>query len=459
MENFFYDKYDEAYSLETVRRLPLTNDELKEALPFQEDRVEYLKLFKELYQEALLFQCHPNLGLVQRLKLSNEVSYPNEVKKKYKALLDFCLLKNLFDYSLYKDFGGDVKEWDTSYFPLSHLTVNVFRYFEFKSSYMLETLDEYRLRIEEYFAQLDNWYLKFRYNATVCFRMENDEHVLRLYRFDDDFGECTFDEAKSLFIKIKNDLTECNRAIEEMSTLKPNENDDDFWDKYHKWFEKRKQLDFEYGKLEECLGDVEDRLNAFPEYDASLDIEDECVTVPKFGQNTILYIYYGDIRCHRDKHSLIQATAIVSGRNGSDVELNVEYCKECDRYLLRYQSFEEYRKRYGLIIGNFRELYNDSFDGDFDLALESPLKLSGYTVSQKEGLNQKERRFILATIIHNEIMTKGEVIRYLNYFIKMQGAKIGNEIALSKWKDDLMFVQEYNKSIQPKVYINEIKRY
>ena len=126
---------------------------------------------------------------------------------------------------------------------------------------------------------------------------------------------------------------------------------------------------------------------------------------------------------------------------------------------MRYQSFEEYRKRYGLIIGNFRELYNDSFDGDFDLALESPLKLSGYNVSQKEGLSQKERHFILATIIHNGIMTKGEVIRYLNYFIKMQGAKTGNEIALNKWKDDLMFVQEYNKSIQPKAYIAEIKRY
>ena len=282
---------------------------------------------------------------------------------------------------------------------------------------------------------------------------------MRLYRFDDDFGECTFDEAKSLFIKIKNDLTECERAIEEMAALKPNENDDDFWEKYYKWFEKRKQLDFEYWKLEDCFGDVENRLNDYPEYDESLDIEDECVTVPKFEQNTILYIYYGDIRCHRDKHPLIQATAIVSGRNGSDIELNVEYCKECDKYLLRYQSFEEYRKRYGLIIGNFRELYNDSFDGDFDLALESPLKLSGYNVSQKEGLSQKERHFILETIIHNGIMTKGEVIRYLNYFIKMQGAKIGNEIALTKWKDDLMFVQEYNKSIQPKAYIAEIKRY
>ena len=39
MRNFFYDKYDEAYSLDTVRKSPLNNDELKETLPFQEDRI------------------------------------------------------------------------------------------------------------------------------------------------------------------------------------------------------------------------------------------------------------------------------------------------------------------------------------------------------------------------------------------------------------------------------------
>lgn len=454
MRNFFYDKYDEAYSLDTVRKSPLNNDELKETLPFQEDRIEYLRLFKELYQEALLFQSHPNLYLIQ------QQTYTNELKNKYKKLLDFCLLNNLFDYDTYKDFGGNIKEWDKHYFPLSHLTVNVFRYPEFKSAYIIETIDEYRLRVEEYFAQLDNWYLDFRYNTSECFRTENDKQIFGLYRFDNsNKHELTFNEIKELYSQIKKDLDKCEHSIDEMATLKPNDTDNDFWDKYTKWFEKRKQLDFEYEKLDDCLCTVENRLKDFLEYDESFDTEDESVTVPNFERNTILYIYFGDIRCHRAKHTLMQTTAIVSGKNGANIELNVEYCKECNKHLLRYQSFEEYRSKYGLIIGNFREVYNDNFDGDFDLALESPLKLSNYTVSQKEGLSQKERHYILATIIHNGIMTKGEVIRYLNYFIKMQGAKMGNEIALSKWKEDLMFVQEYNKSIQPKAYISEIKKY
>ena len=56
-------------------------------------------------------------------------------------------------------------------------------------------------------------------------------------------------------------------------------------------------------------------------------------------------------------------------------------------------------------------------------------------------------------------MDKGDVIRYLSYFIRKNGAKRGNELALSKWEEDLAFVQEYDKRTQPSVVISEIKKY
>ena len=100
-----------------------------------------------------------------------------------------------------------------------------------------------------------------------------------------------------------------------------------------------------------------------------------------------------------------------------------------------------------------------TFSGDYDLALESPLKLSGYSVSQKDGLSSGTRHHLLARIIYNNIMSKGEVIKYLSYFIRMQGSKCGNEIALKKWEEDLEFVQNYNKEFQPKTYISKFKKY
>ena len=178
-----------------------------------------------------------------------------------------------------------------------------------------------------------------------------------------------------------------------------------------------------------------------------------------FSRNDILYIYKGQIRCHRNHHHIIPATAILRGRSDNEIRLNVEYCLHCKKFFLEYSLYELYRERYGIIIGNLRMITNGEFTGDYNLALESPLKLSGYSVGQKENLTIKERHFILARIIFDKIMSKGDVIKYLSYFIKMNGARKGNEIALKRWKADLQFIQEYNSDIQPKVYIDEIRKY
>lgn len=175
--------------------------------------------------------------------------------------------------------------------------------------------------------------------------------------------------------------------------------------------------------------------------------------------NGIIYIYKGNIRCHRYCHHIIQATAVLHDKTDNEIELNVEYCTECKKFLLEYSIFEQYRNRYGVLIGNFRMVVTGEFDGEYDLAEESPLMLSGYNVSQRDGYTSNERQYILARIIHDDIMDKGDVIRYLSYFIRKNGAKRGNELALSKWKEDLAFVQDYNKNIQPRAIITNIKKY
>lgn len=175
------------------------------------------------------------------------------------------------------------------------------------------------------------------------------------------------------------------------------------------------------------------------------------------GEDT-LYIYSSNIGCHKNKHTINQATGIIYTLANERVKINIEYCEQCKKYLLEYKLYEEYRNRYGVIIGNFRLAKNGHFNYKFDLAEESPLKLSGYSVSQKDNYTEEERQYILARIIYENIMDKGMVIKYLSHFISMNGEKVGNEIALAKWRSDLFFVQNYNIDIQPHIIISNVKQ-
>ena len=189
---------------------------------------------------------------------------------------------------------------------------------------------------------------------------------------------------------------------------------------------------------------------------------EECekkVNLKTFHIHDILYIYKGNIICHRNNHNIIQATAILHNQTDKEITLNIEYCTQCKKFFLDYTSFEQYRERYGALIGNLRLITNGEFTGSYELAQESPLHIIGYNVGQNDDFSQSERQYILARVLHNKIMSKDEVIKYLTFFIRRNGAKAGNELALSKWKADLAFVQEYDINIQPRAIISEIKKY
>lgn len=177
------------------------------------------------------------------------------------------------------------------------------------------------------------------------------------------------------------------------------------------------------------------------------------------GFGATLFIYKGRVLCHKHEHPLVPATAIIHDEQDRAVELDVEYCPICKRYMLNYTSYEQYRERHGLLIGKLKMISGNGVGGEFEMASESPLKLCGYNVSQTEGLSAATRQFLLAKIIHDGIMTKLDVIHYLERFINMNGAKKENAIALEKWCDDLDFVHKYNKNTQPKVYIASVHKY
>ena len=180
-------------------------------------------------------------------------------------------------------------------------------------------------------------------------------------------------------------------------------------------------------------------------------------SAPVWDQNNTLYVYKGLLSCQRKGHHLITATAVMLGLKNKDVRMTVTYCKDCNRFFISEVSYEYYRKKYGAIIGNIKlEHSNVTYNGEF-LAEESPLHLCGYNVNQQDNYSREERRFIISKIIDRGIMSKLEVINYLEYFISHNGQQSRNWLALAKWKEDLQFTRRYQRESDPVYGITAIR--
>ncbi len=173
-----------------------------------------------------------------------------------------------------------------------------------------------------------------------------------------------------------------------------------------------------------------------------------------------LYVYSGRIRCIRDKHNMVCANAHIETASGETAILNVNCCLNCNRFYISYDEYSRYMEKYKSLLTRI-VLVDESGNSSFtnNLAAESTLKLCGYTVSQEKGFTSKERANLLANIIHNRIVSKPDVIQHLNWLIRMNGKKAGNDIAKEKWEEDLAFVRSLDTNSQSDYQIRHVAPY
>ena len=438
MDSIFNKYYnDEVYDLDSIRSKPLTWEELREEKFSEEDIQKYFSLVKSLYCECVLFNTQPSIGRIP------PDYYKNNIASLYKEYLNFCALKGLISIDFYRERLDRYQRYHNSLL-LDDVVVVFERFPNYESEATLQSIEDFRFKLEEDLTERSfDWYLALRYGVYCCFDSHDEDRQTFLYRHsavEKTMVKLSCKEAGLLLQNIKEDLSNCDvqeKEIEEAYKA----------GKYygHSVIDELNKLFHERQWLEECEEIVEEKVEELRE--------------PVCTKEEILYIYKGNISCRTNSHNVIPATAILYGKNDCKVELNVEFCTDCNKYLLEYSLFERYRERYGVLIGNLRMVTNGSFDGEYDLALESPLRLSGYNVNQQDDFSSAERHYILARIIHDGVMSKNEVIRYLSYFIRMNGARRGNDLAVDKWEEDLDFVQKYDINMQPKVAIKEIQRY
>lgn len=444
-------------NMHPARLLPLSKEELSIGMPVKAIE-QYLALIERLYN-ILAFDV-------------NEKRTPPSKEEQRQSHLDASkayndIIKLLFTHDAISD--------DT--FCELHKCMPIeFGFIEHPNNsneYVADTLDDFRLAFELSILehntniQLAESYLDDRYGYAICVKPGTTRHWidssdLQIIRFEKESAdiksvEVSYWEAQHLLKRIEEDIKlndyEQERldavfcpfkrkgvySFEKWTYAKPKN--------ITEWYTMKRALMFEQNNLEYLRDDIKNICECMQKPDETV------------GTGATLYIYKGNISCHQKNHPIVPATAILFDGYGNEIQLDVEFCPVCNRYLLNYVSFVQYREKHSVLIGKLKMVVSTGTYGELSLAPESPLKLCGYNVAQTNGLSDATRQYILAKIIHDGIMKKTEVIRYLEHFINLNGSKKENVIAAQKWCEDLDFVHKYNIETQPKTYVDKIVRY
>ena len=178
------------------------------------------------------------------------------------------------------------------------------------------------------------------------------------------------------------------------------------------------------------------------------------------------------LQCRHKNHHVkdIQAVLTTISRQGTVSKITVPagYCPSCNTYFIMDNVYQRIKHSGVPLCRTMDEktyISGPSDVGDSPyahLAQESALRQFGYTVNQAEDLPAVQRRNILAAIVDHEVLTKNEIISYLEYFInnsKNQRNKDGSlrfSVALSRWKEDKDWISVYKIGTFKEVAIKRI---
>lgn len=170
--------------------------------------------------------------------------------------------------------------------------------------------------------------------------------------------------------------------------------------------------------------------------------------------------------CMNSYHHTKEITAeiLVLKIHGEEVDVKpvlvpAAFCWECRKFILLNSTFE-YVKKKGVPICRVE---NDGFSSNvkindsMNLSPESILMKYGYNVNKVDDLSEKTRHNILTAIIDNKIMSKVEILSYLDFFINQRKKQSKYSTAVNKWEVDRGFVNAYKLEESDTYIIKSLK--
>lgn len=187
------------------------------------------------------------------------------------------------------------------------------------------------------------------------------------------------------------------------------------------------------------------------------------IAIKKIEVNTFI-IKCHVFRCIYEGHKLNDIIAVIDiiDNNGKKKAEKVPagYCPDCNMFFILESTFEDLKKK-GIILCKITDIKNISKNMHMNgekFAHESVLMQYGYNVSQVNGLSSESRKKILAAIIDNKIVSKSEIISYLDLFIKQRVSMSNMQRAIAKWKEDREFVRNYGSKQYTEVDVKALYR-
>lgn len=197
-------------------------------------------------------------------------------------------------------------------------------------------------------------------------------------------------------------------------------------------------------------------------YEEFLEYEDDDIPTSikeKLWNSRTLYIHAGRIKCIRFHHDIQDIAALIPIDNQENIKVHASYCTKCKITFITKSFYLQLRKRYPIMIANFCELdSNGNPLNKIEGKTESILKLCGYSVKM-DGPSTTTRHFILRSILEREILSKTDIITYLEFFLSYNASKDGMFQAERKWQSDLNYVRNLDIDTHPEMKISGIKSY
>lgn len=155
-------------------------------------------------------------------------------------------------------------------------------------------------------------------------------------------------------------------------------------------------------------------------------------------------------RCLHKEHQLrnIQGNIDIIDKDGNVRQVSVPagYCPNCNLFFIMESTYQVLKSK-GTprcrVSDEKTYLKNGFAVNGMRLARESILMQYGYSVSQEEGLTTIQRRKILANLVDDHILTRADIISYLDFFISQRSRQPKYEKAIEKWENDREFISEY----------------
>ena len=165
----------------------------------------------------------------------------------------------------------------------------------------------------------------------------------------------------------------------------------------------------------------------------------------------IFFVRRSAFKCIYEGHTLrnIDAQVLILQRDGNfnDKRIVSGYCEKCKEFFILDSTFKDLKNQ-GIplcrIVDEKTYLEQKHIFNGKALSSESILMQHGYNVRKNNHLSNKQRQQILAVLVDTEIMSKSEIISYLDFFINQRKSHVEMKEAIEKWKQDREFISAYN---------------